>query len=161
MVIGHYIKRELETLFVHKFSHGTMPFFNIFKNSAHYWILCGIFNMYFFMHPRYTPPAWIDNTLIHLFALLFAIFEFLNLMCHITLSNLRRPGTKERGIPRGWGFDQVACANYFYESMAWLTFAIFTQVTGAYVFWLVSTLQMLSWAQKKKKQNKKQFGNAY
>jgi hypothetical protein len=31
LIILHYVKREYETIFVHKFSHATMPFRNIFK----------------------------------------------------------------------------------------------------------------------------------
>lgn len=31
LIVLHYVKREYETVFVHKFSHATMPFRNIFK----------------------------------------------------------------------------------------------------------------------------------
>lgn len=161
LVVFHYAKREVETIFVHRFSNDTMPAFNIIKNSTHYWILCGFCNMYFFLHPQYTAPAWLSESLLNLIAALFVVFEFLNLMCHITLRNLRKPGSTERGIPRGWGFGLVACANYFYESLAWLSFAIQAQSVGAYLFWLVSTLQMLQWALKKKSINRKQFGDKY
>jgi len=124
MVIGHYAKRELETLFVHRFSNDTMPFFNVFKNSAHYWLLLGVGSMYFFLHPDYTPPSWASDEIhMGLFAF-FCFVEFMNLMCHITLRNLRKPGSSERGIPAGWGFDFVSCANYFWESLAWLTYSI-------------------------------------
>lgn len=161
MVLGHYAKRELETLFVHRFSNDTMPFFNVFKNSAHYWVLLGFGSMYFFLHPEYTPPAWASDT-THLALLGFFCFvEFMNLMCHITLRNLRAPGSSARGIPKGWGFDTVSCANYFWESLAWLTFSISSQCFGSYLFWLVSTVQMLDWAIKKHKRYKKDFGDEY
>lgn len=58
MVLGHYIKRELETLFIHRFSNDTMPFMNVFKNSAHYWIIMGIGAIYFFLSPDYKEPEY-------------------------------------------------------------------------------------------------------
>lgn len=130
MVIGHYIKRELETLFVHRFSNDTMPFFNLFKNCAHYWFIFGFINMYFFLHPDYTAPSWATPAHYYIIAALFVLFEFMNLMTHIALKNLRRPGTTERGIPKGWGFGLVSCANYFWESLCWLMFAIQAQSVG-------------------------------
>lgn len=40
-------------------------------------------------------------------------------MTHITLRNLRPPGTRVRAIPYGYGFDLVSCPNYFFEFLAW------------------------------------------
>ena len=138
MLFLHYIKRELETLFVHRFSNDTMPFFNVFKNSTHYWILLGVGAMYFLVHPKYTPPAWSNDSIQICLFVAFCCFEFMNLMCHITLRNLRKPGSSERGIPKGWGFGLVSCANYLWEALCWLTFSISCQCFGAYFFALCS-----------------------
>ena len=140
MVLGHYIKRELETLFVHRFSNDTMPFMNVFKNSAHYWILMGIGAMYFFLSPEYKEPEYGSEKLNFILACAFIFCEFMNLMCHITLRNLRRPGSSDRGIPEGWGFGLVSSANYFWESLCWIIFAIQCGCPGAYLFWIVSSV---------------------
>lgn len=123
-IVLHYLKRELETHFVHRFSNATMPAFNIFKNSTHYWIFGGVAISYFLYHPRYTPAHWLyansKNTqdipvALIAGALVWVAAELGNLNAHVILRNLRPPGTRTRGIPRGNLFGLVACANYTCE----------------------------------------------
>ena len=124
MVLGHYVKRELETLFVHRFSNDTMPFMNVFKNSFHYWIIFGLINMYFFLHPDYTPPSWASKEIFLIIFAAFIFFEFMNYMCHLVLRDLRKEGSSERGIPHGFGFGLVSSANYLWEALCWGLFAV-------------------------------------
>jgi very-long-chain enoyl-CoA reductase len=51
---AHYAKRILETIFVHHFSHATMPLSNLFKNCTYYWCFAALMS-YFINHPQYTP----------------------------------------------------------------------------------------------------------
>lgn len=79
MGLIHYIKREYETLFVHRFSAETMPWTNIIKNSTHYWIIYGFLTMYFLMSPNYTAPTWLPAEGSYALFGLFMLCEFMNL----------------------------------------------------------------------------------
>jgi len=152
--IAHYAKRELETLFVHRFSKGTMPIANIFKNSAYYWgfaVMVG----YYLIHPKYTPPT--NPYQVYGGLALFVVAELLNLQCHVALRNLRPAGTKERRIPRGGLFELVSCPNYTFEVLAWVGFTIMTQVLGAALFTVVGLVQMTVWALGKHRNYRKEF----
>lgn len=156
LVILHYIKREFETHYIHRFSNSTMPILNIFKNSAHYWLLGGLFIAYYLYHPLYT--AVFSDLIVNISAILFLLCEAGNLYCHIILRNLRKPGTKERNVPRGFLFEYTSCANYTFEVYAWIIFAIFTSTVTAGLFAVVSTVQIALWSIKKHKALKKEFG---
>lgn len=125
LVSAHFIKREFETLCVHRFSHATMPLLNIFKNSFHYWILSGLIPAYFVYAPNYTPTFNAPEPGSFGYYALVALFMFAelsNFSTHITLRNLRPPGTRVRNIPYGYGFTWVSCPNYFFEAIAWIRY---------------------------------------
>jgi very-long-chain enoyl-CoA reductase len=144
MWILHYVKRILETIFVHTFSRPTMPLRNVFKNSAYYWgfataiVIC---------------VANRDGS-VGLFEFLcfggFFVCEVLNFYCHIHLRNLRPKGSVAHVLPKGFLFDQIACPNYTTEILAWTCFAGFVKVIPAFLFVLGGTYQMWIWAGQKK-----------
>jgi len=156
----HYGKRLLETLFVHRFSHGTMPIFNLFKNCSYYWGF-GLYIAYYVNHPLYTPPACKCQSLGALGVFLLA--ELGNFSIHMALRNLRPPGTKERRIPfPTWNpftklFDFVSCPNYTYEVLAWIAFTTMTNTLPTAIFTLAGFYQMSVWALGKHRNYKKEF----
>jgi len=152
--VAHYLKRELESLFVHKFSHGTMPIMNIFKNSSYYWGFTA-FVSYFVNHPLYTPPESFNFVYGALAA--FVLSELLNLWSHMTLANLRPAGTTVRAIPRGSLFEFVSCPNYTVEITAWLSFSVMTHSLPALLFTLAGAAQMWLWAVQKHKKYRQEF----
>jgi len=69
------------------------------------------------------------NTMMTYYLLLiaFVFFEIMNLLCHLHLKSFRKKeGDHKLGIPTLHGFSHVACANYFWEIMAWGIFVIVT-----------------------------------
>lgn len=159
----HFIKREIETIFIHRFSLATMPARNIVKNCAHYWILAGANLTYWVFRPD--APAATDNVnpiLLYTGLALFVFGELANLNAHLVLRDLRKPGTTERGIPKGFGFDLVTCPNYMFEVLAWIGIYFVTGLNWSVLFFtVVGTLQMMSWAAKKERRYRKEFGDRY
>ncbi|ETS61793.1 hypothetical protein PaG_03892 [Moesziomyces aphidis] len=166
LAVAHYVKRELETLFVHRFSNGTMPLFNIFKNSTHYWFLSG-FLLAPFIHSPWFSASSVAGTIqdnpkfIFGAAAVMVLAELSNAYTHIILKNLRPAGTKVRKIPRGFAFELVSCPNYFFEFVAWAAFTVLTLNPASALFAAVSTAQMYVWAIKKHRNYKKEFGKEY
>ncbi|GCB23604.1 putative enoyl reductase C646.07c [Aspergillus awamori] len=158
----HFIKREYETVFVHRFSNATMPARNIVKNSGHYWVLAGLNIAYWVFRPD-SPAATIqDSFLLYSGLALFIFGELANLNAHLVLRDLRRPGTTERGIPSGFGFNVVTCPNYFFEVVSWVGIYLLSGMSWSVLFFIVvGTVQMALWAKKKERRYRKEFGDKY
>ncbi|KAE8448840.1 hypothetical protein EG329_008842 [Mollisiaceae sp. DMI_Dod_QoI] len=163
MIVLHFVKREYETLYVHRFSLSTMPAFNIFKNSAHYWFLSGFNIAYWVYAPTsYTTIESPTMNYINAVGLVLYIFgELSNLYTHKILSNLRSPGGTERGIPQGYGFGLVTCPNYLFELIAWTGITLVTKSFSTVVFDVVAWAQMHQWAIKKEKALRAEFPDKY
>lgn len=56
-VTFHFLKREYESVFVHRFSNSTMPLRNLFQNSFHYWVLSGLLIGYYLYSPGFLSPS--------------------------------------------------------------------------------------------------------
>ncbi|KAI4122192.1 MAG: hypothetical protein LQ341_007325, partial [Variospora aurantia] len=81
-----------------------MPLFNLFKNSAHYWLLAGL-NIAIFTYRPSSPAAGPSNPYITWPSVAsYVVGELGNLNSHLVLRSLRSSdGSTERGIPQGLG----------------------------------------------------------
>lgn len=156
MVTFHFLKREYETLMVHRFSHSTMPLANLFKNSAHYWILSG-FGIGHFLYSSSFSDSHRTIPQIYASVGIFIIAELANFRTHLILRDLRPSGSNARAIPRGFGFNLLSCPNYFFEMMAWSAFSFMTGLPSAWFFTIVASVQMWLWAVKKHQRYLKEF----
>ncbi|KAM3915699.1 very-long-chain enoyl-CoA reductase-like [Leptodactylus fuscus] len=157
----HYIKKLIETIFVHRFSHGTLPLKSIVKNCIFYWGLSAYF-AYFINHPLYTPPSY-GRTQIALSFFLYVICEAGNFTIHVVLNNMKTDGSRTRRYPLPtrnpftWLFFFVSCPNYTYEVGTWISFTTMTQCLPVGFYALCSLLQMSIWARKKHRHYIKEF----
>uniref|UniRef100_A0AAR2L5N8 3-oxo-5-alpha-steroid 4-dehydrogenase C-terminal domain-containing protein n=1 Tax=Pygocentrus nattereri TaxID=42514 RepID=A0AAR2L5N8_PYGNA len=157
----HYVKRILETLFVHRFCQGTMPLRNIFKNCLYYWCFA-VWMAYYINHPLYTPPYYGEQQVKTALGI-FVFCQLGSFSIHITLRNLKPPGSKTKKIPYPtknpftWIFALVSCPNYTYEVGSWLGFTVMTQCVPVAFFTIVGFIQMTMWAKGKHRSYLREF----
>ena len=113
---------------------------------------------YFLFNPAFKPPISIRVTRgdpesvsfnTWLLVVSFGICELMNLCCHIQLRDLRPTDMYKYGIPRGFGFDYISCANYFWELLAWVCFVLLVQTPSSLVFLFFTFVRLNNLAQKK------------
>ncbi|KAI1841902.1 hypothetical protein JX265_011975 [Neoarthrinium moseri] len=160
-VMAHFLKREYETAFVHRFSANTMPVWNVFRNSFFYWAVAGV-QAAAEVYAPFSPTAKANNHLID--ALGFALFLFgetANFLVHRYLSTLRSPGGTERKIPKGLGFGVVTCPNYMYEIIAWIGMILISRSPSVALFISIGSMYMFTWGKGKERAYRKEFGDKY
>ncbi|PRP75951.1 CRE-ART-1 protein [Planoprotostelium fungivorum] len=154
--IFHFVKREFETLFVHRFSSETMPLSNLWKNCMYYWSFA-LVNGFLINRSGFGENSGFLSILLPL--LIFIAAEAGNGVTHLQLRNLRPAGTRKRGIPRGGLFNYVTCPNYTCEILSWIAFSLMTGSIGSWLFTLVGAGQMFLWAKTKHLRYRKEFAD--
>ncbi|KAK4189868.1 very-long-chain enoyl-CoA reductase, partial [Podospora australis] len=157
----HFLKREYETLFVHKFSANTMPARNIFRNSAFYWIMAGLLCALDIYAPNNLSARDELVPLDYLGIAIFAFGEICNWIVHQHLASLRKRGGTEKGIPNCIGSNLVTSPNYMFEVTAWLGVILISRSWAVVVFICTGIVYMRSWSRQKEKALRKEFGDRY
>ena len=157
----HFFKRELETMFLHKFSANTMPAFNIFRNSAFYWLLAGLVSAYDIYAPQ-SLAAREELGLVDYFGIAMFVFgEVGNFIVHKHLASLRSRGGTEKGIPSCIGSSLVTCPNYMFEVIAWVGVILVSRSWAVVVFIAGGILYMRDWSKGKEAALRQHFPDKY
>lgn len=144
--ILHFVKRELETLFVHKFSKPSVPLDVFVRNNLYYSGFAAAVS-YFICHPA---ASTVPDNFVGIFAGGMAVMELGNLAVHLWFAMQRkRDKDASRPIPSGALFF-VSCPNYFFEVAAWAFFSVLVNNhPAAWAFTVAGALQMGQWAMEK------------
>lgn len=157
----HFVKRELETMFLHKFSSSTMPAWNIIRNSFFYWAFAGLLAAW----DVYAPGSLSDRTGLGLLdyagLTIFVGGELCNFLVHKHLAGLRKPGGTEKGIPHCIGSGLVTCPNYMFEVISWIGAIMVSRSWAVALFISIGIMYMRDWSKGKERALRQEFGDRY
>ena len=155
MVFAHFLKRDAEVLFLHKYSGDTEI------NTAR---LIGLsYAITALMICLVSNPDISNSTLSYkLGCFFFVLGELGNLYHHHLLALLRsgsnkKTGTKEYKAPSGGLFEYVATPHYFFELVAWFGIALSSEQLTSYLNFVSMTMYLLARAHNQNDWNKKKF----
>ncbi|KAG6418603.1 hypothetical protein SASPL_120807 [Salvia splendens] len=125
----HFLKRDLEVLFLHKFS----GFFGVESAviiAATYFTAAAGF-VYFHHQTEGLPEPSVD---LKYFGVLLSLIGLSgNFYHHYLLSKLRKNNNKGYDIPRGGLFNLVICPHYLFEITTFVGFSFISQTIFTYV----------------------------
>mmetsp|Transcript_26190 Transcript_26190/g.61533 ORF Transcript_26190/g.61533 Transcript_26190/m.61533 type:complete len:270 (+) Transcript_26190:117-926(+) len=154
MALAHFLKRDAEVLFLHKFS-GEMD-----KGAS---IAIGIsYALNTLMICLVSNPSVFGSALT-LGTLLFAVGQLGNFYHHHLLAMLRSEEgtaggkTKEYKAPRGGLFEYVAAPHYFFELLAWAGIAVASQQITSYLVLFGMVSYLFARSHNQNEWNKKKF----
>ncbi|KAL1815862.1 hypothetical protein DCAR_0520197 [Daucus carota subsp. sativus] len=131
-LVVHFLKRDIEVLFVHKFSGSSSLDHSIIIATSYFVITAGtIYGQYL---SRGLPEPSTDLTFAGVAIFLIGITG--NFYHHYILSNLRKEGEKQYKIPRGGLFGLVICPHYAFELLGFVGICLISQTIYPFLFLL-------------------------
>ncbi len=159
MILAHFLKRDAEVLYVHKYSGDTelntarLIGLSYAVNS---FVICLLSNF----------DSWSSNIYCKYGTILFVIGSLGNLYHHYLLALLRSKGNgntqvkeykKEYKAPKGGLFEYVAAPHYLFELIAWLGITVSSQQLTTLFIFSFMTCYLSARAYNQNQWNRKKF----
>mmetsp|Transcript_15360 Transcript_15360/g.33112 ORF Transcript_15360/g.33112 Transcript_15360/m.33112 type:complete len:282 (-) Transcript_15360:33-878(-) len=161
MVLAHFLKRDAEVLFLHKYSGETDS--NAAKIISVSYALTS-FVICLLSNPKVSVVGSSD---IQLGLLFFVMGSLGNFYHHYLLSLLRpdsssdkisAPGKKKYSAPTGGLFEYVAAPHYFFELIVWLGIALVSQQLTSYLNFVSMCCYLSARSYNQNQWNQNKFG---
>ena len=139
---AHFVRRSLESAFVHRYSKPRIGAGDYLIEYAYYWGFAAWIAWSVSSSAHREPAIWLQS----LGLVVFLAAELGNARAHVMLRELRSASGVERQIPRGFLFEWVSCPHYSCEILTWVGFNLVTGTLAGVAFMLVGAGILGGWA---------------